>query len=235
MKLLLTSGGLANETISKALEDMVGKSRKDIRVVFVPTAAFPYEDGEHNKEWLVRDLYRTMEFCGYLDVASLADLSQEDLMKKLEPADVIFVGGGNTFYLSYWMDKSGLFDMLPELLKSKVYVGSSAGSMVVTYSLRSTHQAIENSDKFMDEDYDEMGPPGQSSARTAKLVDIVFKPHMNSAKFSKIKNEHMAKIAKDMPVPLYAVDDQCAVKVEDGKITVVGEGDWKIYESSSSR
>src|SRR5687768_7182316 len=100
MKLLLTSGGLTNETISKALEDMVGKPREDIRVVFIPTAAFPYEDGEHNKEWLVMDLYRTMDFCGYLDVASLADLSQENLMKKLEPADVIFVGGGNTFYLS---------------------------------------------------------------------------------------------------------------------------------------
>ena len=27
--------------------------------------------------------------------------------------DAIIIGGGNKFYLSFWMEKSGLFDLLP--------------------------------------------------------------------------------------------------------------------------
>jgi dipeptidase E len=230
MKLLLTSGGLTNETLCKALEDLVGKPRQEIHMAFIPTAAFPLEDGHFKKDWLVMDMYRANEFCGVLDVVSLADLSRDELMKKLEPADVIFVGGGNTFYLSYMMEKSGMFEALPELLRSKVYVGSSAGSMVVSHSLRTSHQAIENPQKFYDEEYDELGPKDKSSAKTAGLVDFVIRPHMNSQKFVKIKHDWLKDIVDDVPVPLYALDDECAVLVDGDKIEVVGEGDWKVYD-----
>ena len=230
MKLLLTSGGLTNETLCKALEDLVGKPRQQIHMAFIPTAAFPYENGHFKKDWLVMDLYRANEFCGVLDVVSLADLGADDLRKKLEPADVIFVGGGNTFYLSYMMEKNGLFEKLPELLQTRVYVGSSAGSMVVSHSLRTSHQAIENPKKFYDEEYDELGPKDKASAKTAQLVDLVVRPHMNSQKFEKIKGDFLADIARDVPVPLYALDDQCAVLVDGDKIEVVGEGESKIYE-----
>ena len=39
MKLLLTSNGLANESISKALFELVGKKPEDTSLVFIPTAS----------------------------------------------------------------------------------------------------------------------------------------------------------------------------------------------------
>jgi dipeptidase E len=34
--------------------------------------------------------------------------------------------------------------------------------------------------------------------------------------------------AADLPVPGYAIDDQTAVKVTDGAVEVISEGNWKL-------
>jgi dipeptidase E len=44
------------------------------------------------------------------------------------------VGGGDSLYLSYWMQQSGLVDLLPSL-HNLVYVGLSAGSMVMASNI----------------------------------------------------------------------------------------------------
>ena len=55
-------------------------------------------------------------------------------MKSLGPAvqetDALLVDGGDALYLCYWMRQSGLADLLPSL-RETVYVGVSAGSMVM--------------------------------------------------------------------------------------------------------
>jgi len=48
----------------------------------------------------------------------------------VQEIDALLVYGGDTLYLCYWMRQSGLADLLPELPET-VYVGVSAGSMVV--------------------------------------------------------------------------------------------------------
>jgi peptidase E len=53
MKLLLTSGGLTNESISDVLFDLVGKKPEETSVVFIPTAS-NVETGD--KDWLIDDL-----------------------------------------------------------------------------------------------------------------------------------------------------------------------------------
>lgn len=230
MKLLLTSNGLSNPSIADALEKLVNKPRKDIKIAFIPNAGFPVDDFRHeSRSWLVNDLYRIKEFCGFIDIVSLADLTKEQVLERLEYADVIFVGGGNAFYLSYCMEKIGLFDELPKLLETRVYAGISAGSMIATQSLRTASGAIKNRDKFYDEEYDEMGPKGRSAGRPAKLVDFVVRPHLNSASFPNIRGDFLEKVAEDVKLPLYAIDDNSAVKVVDGKIEVISEGDWKLY------
>ncbi len=36
--------------------------------------------------------------------------------------------------------------------------------------------------------------------------------------------------AAALPVPGYAIDDQTAVKVTGGKVEVVSEGHWKLFD-----
>ncbi len=226
MKLLLTSNGLSNKSIADALEKLVGKPRKEIKVAFIPTAAFPEDDVVHeSRDWLVDDMYRIKEFCGYMDIVSIADLPNEALLKRLAYADVIFVGGGNAFYLSYCMEQAGLFDALPSLLESRVYAGISAGSMIATASLRSTSRAIRNTKDFLEGRVDAFGPSGRSGARTAHLVDFVVRPHMNKRTFG---DDFLEKIAADVGVSVYAIDDESAIRVVDGVVDVISEGSWRL-------
>lgn len=223
MKLLLTSNGLSNDSIAKALEELTGKKPNEVKVAFIPTAA---NLDRSDKEWLIKDLYRIHKRGYYVDIIDLPAFTQENLKSALEAVDVILIGGGNTFYLSYWMQKSGLSDMLPELLKSKVYVGISAGSMVAGRSLQLSSQAIENPIAFENEDYDEIGPKGESSARTLNLVDIIFRPHLNSRFFTFARKDILEEKAKGLAWQVYALDDTSALKIVDDTIDVISEGEW---------
>ena len=226
MKLLLTSNGLSNDSIANVLEELVGKPRKEIKIAFVPTAAFPQDDDQHeSRDWLVDDLYRIKEFCGFIDVISLADLPKDKILERLEYVDVIFVGGGNTFYLSYWMQKSGLSDVLPGLLKTRVYAGISAGSIIAGAQIVPS-SALDNIEEFRDDDYYEQAIKGEASDKPLNLVNIVFRSHLNSESFPRVRKEILEQIVDKLPAPLYALDDSSALKIVDGTIEVITEGEW---------
>jgi len=148
----------------------------------------------------------------------------------VETADIIIVGGGNTGYLSYWMQESGLAKKLPELLKNKVYMGISAGGGMLTHSLNIDHERLEKTGIYYDDEYDEAAPPHAGSDQTLKLVDFVIRPHLNADYFPTATLENMEKAAARVDVPLYAFDDQSAIKVVDGKVEVISEGEWKLFE-----
>jgi dipeptidase E len=231
MKLLLTSNGLSNQSIASALEELVGKPRKETRIAFIPTAGFAESDKpDESKGWLADDIYRIKEFCGVIDIVSLVDLPKEHILKRLEAADVIFVGGGNAFYLSYWMEKTGLFEELPRLLETRIYAGISAGSMIATASIRTASAAIENPDAYHQEMYGILGPKGRSAGKTANLVSFVLRPHYKSKYFPKVQGDYLEIASRDVGVPLYAIDDETALKVIDDEVEVVSEGEWKLYE-----
>ena len=121
MKLLLTSGGLTNKSIEKALFDLVGKKSEDTNLVFIPTAS-NVEKGD--KDWLINDLVNIQkQNFKQIEIADISAVSKEIWLPKLEEADVLFFEGGNTYHLMREMNRTGLSELLPELLKTKVYVG----------------------------------------------------------------------------------------------------------------
>lgn len=231
MRLLLTSGGLLNGSIKQSFADLLGKPYGESGCIFVPTAANP-EAG--HKDWLVNDISASFELgwkhYDIVDIAAMASLPKERWLPRFEQADAVIFGGGTSFYLSYWLEQTGLMTALPGMLNSKVYVGISAGSMVACHSLRVASEALERFGELKDDEYDELGPKGQSSAKTLGLTDFVVRPHLNSPEFPKIKEPFLRKIAATLPVPMYAIDDQTALKVVDGQVEVVSEGAWRLFE-----
>lgn len=130
MKLLLTSSGLENQSIIKALLKLAEKPFDQLKVAFIPTAS-NVEEGD--KDWLINDLTKLQELnFTSVDIVDISALPKNIWEKRLEEADVFFFEGGNTCHLIYWIKKSGLINLLPEFLKTRVWVGVSAGSMVVT-------------------------------------------------------------------------------------------------------
>lgn len=226
MKLLLTSLGLTNDSISNALADLIGKQPSDSRIAFIPTGA---NIALGDKSWLIDNLHKLKELGYKIEIVEISALQPDVIKTVLESSDAIFVGGGNCFYLSYWMQKKGLFDILPELLKTRVYIGLSVGSMIASDNFRLSSQALERDENISDEEYNNLGPAGESSAKTLKLVDFVFKPHFNSAEHPEVRNEeYIRSVAHRVNKPIYAIDDQSALKIIDGVVEVVSGGEWLL-------
>jgi dipeptidase E len=228
MKLLLTSGGITNDTLARELEALVGKPFNELSIGFIPSAAFG--DPSDDKWWLIDDMYRLKNRGARVAIVSLADCAPEEIAAQLEAVDVIFVGGGQTFYLSWLMQQKGLFELLPKLLESKVYAGISAGSMIMTPKLATVSFAIRKPG-ISDEELEELGPEGRSLAKTLGLVDFMLRPHMNGeAKFRDITPEMVQNVVDAAQIPAYMLDDQSAIRVIDDEVTVVGEGQWRLVE-----
>lgn len=213
MKLLLTSGGLTNKSIEKALFELVGKKLEDTILCFVPTAS-NVEIGDKN--WFINDLLNiNKQHFKEVYIADISAVSQKIWKLQMEKADILFFEGGNTYHLMRWINKSGLVKILPKLLKDKVYVGLSAGSMVTSPDL-----ALRMSQVIYGEDLEEKHMDGLN------FVDFYFLPHLNSPYFPERMEENAEKVATDIKKKIYFLDDQSALKIVDDKVEIVSEGKY---------
>jgi dipeptidase E len=195
----------------------------------IPTAIYAYPSGASDSWQTLRMLELGWQEYGVLELTALPTLQEEHWLPTVEATDLIIVGGGNTGYLSYWLHQSRLAKRLPELLKTKVYVGVSAGSAMVTQGVNIDKKRLEQTGIYYDDEYDEAAPPNAGSDETLKLVDFVIRPHLNADYFPKATLENMATWAEKIDVPLYAFDDETALKVIDGNVEVISEGEWKLF------
>ena len=214
MKLLLTSAGIKNKSIVNALSGMVGKKLSETSLVFIPTAS-NVEKGD--KSWLIDDLIN-LKKQGFksIEIADISAVEEKIWKPKFEEADILYFEGGNTYHLMKWINKSGLAKILPELLKTKVYVGVSAGSCVVSKDL-----ALKISQDIYSEDLDRT-----EDMVGLNLVDFYILPHLNSQYFNKVKKDFISEAVKGMSEKIYAIDDNSALKIIDGKVEALSEGEW---------
>jgi dipeptidase E len=233
-KLLLTSSGITNDSIQIALVELLGKPIGEANALFVPTAIYAYPGGITHACQLMKgpsDLgWKTL---GVLELTALPSLPEAIWRPQIEASDVLIVGGGNKFYLSYWMEKSGLFELLPQFLEQgQVYVGVSAGSMMLTAGLNFDRDRFEKTGIYYDDEFDEAMPASAGSARTLGLVDFVIRPHLNADYFPQATLDNVEQWAAKVDQPLYALDDQSALKVVNGNVEVISNGTWKLFEKS---
>lgn len=75
-------------------------------------------------------------------------------------------------------------------------------------------------------DFVRWNPPGGSD-RTLGVVDFSIFPHLDYFPDNSMANAE--KWAASMPVRSYAIDRQTAIKVIDGNVEVISEGNWKLF------
>jgi dipeptidase E len=61
-------------------------------------------------------------------LTALPSIEEENWVPKLQETDALLVGGGDCQYLCYWMQQSGVAELLPSLLRKTVYVGGALGA-----------------------------------------------------------------------------------------------------------
>ena len=219
MKLLLTSAGISNTSIRNALIDLLGKPIAEASALFVPTAIYALPNGADIARRVINGSLGD-PFCelgwkslGVLELTALLSIKQELWIPMLQETDALLVGGGDCQYLCYWMQQSGLADLLPSLLRKTVYVGLSAGSMVMTCfgTTYSGHTLPAQTDKSL------------------RLLNFALHPHLNHEWFPENSLAKMEKLAATIPTPSYMIDDHTAIKVTDSTVEVVSEGHWKLF------
>lgn len=209
MKLLLGSAGLYTKELADEMVRLVGKPSSEINVAIINEAS-KVEFGDM-RDWFFDEINRIRDFTGgRIDFIDLQANDIETVRKNIAFADVIYCIGGNTEYLTKVMRETGFDVLLRELLETKVYVGSSASSMVI--GKRINILAYRN--KFGDkEDYgitDYLG-----------IVDFHIVPHINSDEFSNRTREAVGAILAGVD-GVYLLEDTQAVVVEGSAVNIVG-------------
>jgi dipeptidase E len=220
LKYLLTSAGIKNASIHKALVELLGKPIAACDALCIPTAVYGHPMAGPRNAW--RFISGQEPNCpmvglgwksvGVLELTTLPSLDQERWVPLVRETDVLLVEGGDAAYLCHWMRASGLADLLPSL-RETVWVGLSAGSMVMTPRIG--------------EDFVTWHSPAGDT--TLGVVDFSIFPHVGNPDLPENTMAAAEAWAAGLGVPAYAIDDETAIKVVDGAVEVVSEGHWKLF------
>jgi len=200
-KLLLLSSGLG------ALKDFVGGSPSDIKMLFISTAGNPYDD-----VWWIDKDREVLEDMGF--VITEADLIKTDapkLEKLVKDSDIVYVAGGNTFYLLHHIRTSGFDNIIQEYVNNGgLYAGASAGALVAGVDIGPISS--------MDEPE---AAPDLISTEGLGFVDIIPVPHYDM----KDRTEPIDAIRKE-----YGSSYEIVLMTDDQAVLVEGNN-WKLVES----
>lgn len=217
MKLLLASGGMNNASIRAALVELLGKPIEESSALCIPTASYggqeaPYRAwnfiaGAEPRAPMTELGWKRM---GILELTALPHMRPERWIDPLREADAILVNGGDPMFLHHWIVESGLAEVL-SALEDTVWIGMSAGSMVMTPRIGEYFVGWE--------------PPGGGD-RTLGFVDFSIFPHLDHPMLPHNTTADAERWAQTLGNRAYAIDDETAITVVDGVETVVSEGTW---------
>jgi dipeptidase E len=225
MRLLLTSAGIKNASIHDALVELLGKPIAESDALCIPTAAYGSSYSTPTGPWRFisgrSDQPMTelgWKSLGVLELTALPSMGSDRWVQWVREADALLVNGGDALYLCHWMRESRLADLLPSL-RETVWVGFSAGSMVMTPRIGA--------------DFVGWTPP-TGGDETLGVVDFSIFPHVDHPDLPENTMAEAERWAAGLSNPAYAIDDETAIRVADDTVDVVSEGHWKLCGANSA-
>lgn len=221
MRLLLTSAGIRNASIQQALVELLGKPIAESDALCVPTGLYGHPMAGPRQAWQCISGRETgtptvglgWRSVGVLELTALPSIDEERWVPLLHESDVLLVEGGDAAYLCHWIRESGLAGLLPSL-RNTVWVGVSAGSMVMTprtgMDFISWHSAAGDS--------------------MLGVVEFSIFPHLENPDLPWNTMLQAERWAAGLSHPAYAIDDETALKVVDGTLEVISEGNWRLFD-----
>jgi dipeptidase E len=197
-RLFLTSNGLS------AFSSFISKDPKTVSIGFVPTAADLYQD-----KWFVERDRKFLLKKGFKIIG--VDIKDRSQLEELNNVDVIYVAGGNTFYLLEKAVESGALKLIRRLVNNgKLYAGSSAGAIFAGPSIEPVTALDDPNDA-----------PNLKTYKGLGLVDFVVLPHYGKEKYLQ-KYEKIIENFEEKYELITLTDEQA----------IVVEGDsYKVIES----
>jgi len=184
------------------LRDFAGNRK---RIVFVPFAA--KDHAAYVK--LFRERVERMGF------------EVEPLEDQLDRAEILFVGGGNTFRLLNALYERKLIERIRDRVRSgaMLYIGSSAGTNITAPTIKTTN------------DMPILYPP---SFDALNLVPFQINPHYldpepDSTHKGETREQRIREFHEENETPVIGLREGSALRVEDDAVTLLGEKTARFF------
>jgi dipeptidase E len=202
MRKLFLASTTKDPNIIKQIDKFVGGFKRK-KIVYIPTAVngdrpwYDYRKGGSAK--LVQTLGADVVFL------ELEKHTDGEIKETVKSADIIWIAGGMGGYLMYWLRRTGLDKLIPELVnKGTYYIGSSVGAGVCAGTLNVWEWFIADPE------------PGSSIMPGMGMVDFEIYPHYEDSLLTEIKKHWKEG-------DLYLLKNGEAITVVGNKIKVLGE------------
>ncbi len=156
-------------------EDFAEQNIRAKEVLFIPTAANVEEYRDYVDE--AKEAFAKMGF--EVQILDVSKASEAEAKAKIGAAQVLYVSGGNTFYLLRELKKKDLVALIAGRIQSGelVYVGESAGAMIAAPSVE--YAAV----------MDDAGDYGAAAQTGLDLVKFYPVPHYGEEPFVQSADE----------------------------------------------
>jgi dipeptidase E len=193
--------------VEQQIKSFLGSAKN---VLFFPFALFE------------RDSYAAKAKARFAAMGFLLETAHtvSDPRKAIEPADAIFIGGGNTFRLLKELQDLDLLDTIRRKVKGGApYIGSSAGSNVAGPTIKTTK---------------DMPIIQPHSFESLGLVPFQISPHFqdpdpDSRHMGETQEERIIQFLEENETPVVGIREGAWLVCEDGAVTLRGEVGARIF------
>ena len=168
------------------------------KVAFIPTASL--HEGYTGYVGSARKLFKKLgASVTEIDISTEA---YSTIQAVFEDADVIYLTGGNSFFLMDQLRKTETDELLKkELANGKLMIGESAGAIICAPTIQYIEQMDEKPEDYSQEDNEGLD-----------LIDFYVLPHYLTAPFKKITERIMAEFSD---LNICAINNHQAIIVND--------------------
>jgi dipeptidase E len=189
------------------IKDFVGRL---VRVVFIPYAL-------HDRRAYCEQAEGRFRKMG-LEFQSVHDVSNAS--RVIERAEIIFIGGGNTFRLLYELHRNQLIEPIRRAVRAGTpYIGSSAGSIVACPSLKTTK---------------DMPVVQPLTFEALGLVPFQISPHFldpdpSSTHMGETQEQRILQFLEENEEPVVGLREGSILRVENDDVTLAGPHSARIF------
>ena len=189
------------------IKDFIGRR---VRVVFIPYAL-------HDRRAYCEQAEGRFRKMG-LEFQSVHDVSNAS--RVIERAEIIFIGGGNTFRLLYELHRNQMIEPIRRAVRAGTpYIGSSAGSIVACPSLKTTK---------------DMPVVQPLTFEALGLVPFQISPHYldpdpASTHMGETQEERIGQFLEEHDRPVVGLREGAILRVDGADVTLAGVAGARIF------
>lgn len=190
--------------VAELLKEFAGEELNGKTITFIPTASLA-----EMPRFFVKTAKKSLEELGLIvDVLEVSKHSSKEIKNRIISNDYIYVSGGNTFYLCKELKRKKADQVIKDhILEGKLYIGESAGSMILSPNIEYVKLMDNEKKGQMDGNYNALD-----------VIDFYPVPHLGNFPFTnKVK-----KIIKQYgDINLIPFSNNQAILIKGDKVEIV--------------